>query len=65
MLVLTRKTDEALVFTTREGVSFTVKVSKVSGGNVRLAIDAPPEITVRRAELVALQPPATAPSSDD
>jgi carbon storage regulator CsrA len=53
MLVLTRREGERLVFT-HGGVTFTLQVTDVkrASGQVKLAIDAPPEVVVRREELV-------------
>jgi carbon storage regulator len=49
MLVLTRKLMEKLYI----GDEICVTVVRVEGGQVRLGIDAPREISVVRAELVA------------
>ena len=49
MLVLTRKLMEKLYI----GDDICVTVVRVEGGQVRLGIDAPREISVVRAELVA------------
>lgn len=48
MLVLSRKIGERI----RIGDSVTVTVVRVSGGGVRLGIDAPPELPVVREELL-------------
>jgi carbon storage regulator len=47
MLVLSRKTGERLVI----GDNITITVTKCSGNRVVIGIDAPKEISVRRAEL--------------
>jgi carbon storage regulator CsrA len=47
MLVLTRKTGESIVIG-----NVTVHVGQVLRGRVRIAIDAPPDISIVRAELV-------------
>ena len=47
MLVLTRKNDEAL----RIGPDVRVRIINVSGRQVRLGIEAPPEVQVVREEL--------------
>ena len=52
MLVLTRKLSEKLYI----GGNICVTVVRLDGGQVRLGIDAPREVPVIRAELVA--PPA-------
>jgi carbon storage regulator len=49
MLVLSRKANESLVI---DG-NVTVRVLGINGNRVRLGIEAPPEIRVRRAEHVA------------
>jgi carbon storage regulator len=49
MLVLSRKANESLVI---DG-NVTVRVLGINGNRVRLGIEAPPEIRVRRAELAA------------
>ncbi len=47
MLVLTRKNDESL----RIGPNVRIRVITVSGRQVRLGIEAPPEVQVVREEL--------------
>jgi len=47
MLVLSRKTGERILI----GDSVTVTVVRISGGGVRLGIDAPEEMAVIREEL--------------
>ncbi len=47
MLVLSRRIGERLVI----GANTTVTVIEVRGGQVRLGIEAPPEIPVRREEV--------------
>lgn len=54
-LVLSRKLDEELVVRIPAGEDSSelrLKVVEVNRGRVRLAIDAPAEITVLRAEIV-------------
>jgi carbon storage regulator len=52
MLVLSRKKDESVVIGGADGQPpIVVTVTRISGDNVRLGIDAPREINVRRAEL--------------
>ena len=46
MLVLTRKEDQTILIG-----NVTVTVVRVCGDRVRLGIDAPPEVPVRRGEL--------------
>ena len=48
MLVLTRRENEGIVIEDR----ITVKVVKIQGNRVRLAIDAPKDVQVLRTELV-------------
>jgi len=48
MLVLTRKTDEAIVI----GENIVVKVISVDNGVVKLGIDAPKEVSIIRNELI-------------
>ena len=47
MLVLQRKLEETIVVDER----ITVTVLEVRGGSVRLGIEAPQEVPIRRAEL--------------
>lgn len=50
MLTLTRKVGEKIVV--HHGL-ITVEVAKVSGGKVRLKIDAPKELSINRGEVEA------------
>ena len=50
MLVLTRKTDESIVIDGR----ITITVLRLRGNRIRLGIDAPENVSVRRAELPPL-----------
>ena len=47
MLILTRKKDESL----RIGDDIVITVVSVSGGHVRLGIEAPRELSVHRSEI--------------
>lgn len=47
MLVLSRKEGEQIVI----GDNIRVSISKISGSRVRVAIDAPDEVVIRRGEL--------------
>lgn len=47
MLVLTRRQDEKIYI----GDAIVVTVSEISRRRVRIAIEAPPEVTIKRAEL--------------
>lgn len=49
MLVITRKVGETIII----GDNIEVKVARVDGGQVRLAITAPREIPVHRGEIYA------------
>jgi len=46
VLIVTRKPGEGL----RIGAAVTVRVLEISGGRVRLSVEAPPEVAVRRVE---------------
>jgi carbon storage regulator len=48
MLVLTRKPDERIII----GKNITVTVLEVRGRQIRLGIEAPKEIPVKREELI-------------
>src|SRR4051795_6643242 len=56
MLVLTRRPRESIIF---PGVNITVQVVAVKSGAVRLGIEAPPEVTVLREEVLARAPGVT------
>lgn len=47
MLVLSRKNGQSIHI----GDNVVVKISEISGGRVKLAIDAPREVAIRRSEL--------------
>ena len=47
MLVLSRKESERLVI----GENIIVTIVRLAGGTVRLGIEAPPEVSIRREEL--------------
>jgi carbon storage regulator len=49
MLVISRKTDQTVVL----GGQIVVRVLEISGGRVRLGIEAPSEVTILRGELAA------------
>jgi len=48
VLILQRKPGESLVI----GENVTVSVMSIEGGRVRLAISAPPEVSILRSELL-------------
>lgn len=52
MLVLSRKVGEKIML----GDNITITVVKVHGNNIRIGIDAPPELRVLRAELQTADP---------
>ncbi|WP_437193542.1 carbon storage regulator [Planctomicrobium sp. SH527] len=53
MLVLSRKTQEAVRIRDREtGVEVTVTVSRIDGRVVRLGFDAPDRVEILRTELI-------------
>lgn len=57
MLVLSRKSNESI----RIGDEITIKVISVRGGRVRIGIDAPEDVIIRRSELSgSLRVPAVA-----
>ncbi len=53
MLVLTRKVGQQI----RIGDDIVIKVLRQEGGRIRLGISAPPEVAVRRDELMPLDTP--------
>jgi carbon storage regulator len=55
MLVLSRKESESLVI----NENIVITIIRIAGGGVRLGIDAPREIPVRREELASLRELAT------
>jgi carbon storage regulator len=57
MLVLTRRVGESI----RIGDGITVTLVQMAPGKVRIGIEAPPEMTILREELVQNTPPAPLP----
>ncbi|QDV40383.1 hypothetical protein Enr13x_01890 [Stieleria neptunia] len=57
MLVLTRKIGESIQI----GSDIIIKVSNISGGRVRIGIDAPRDVAIQRSELVPFSGPAPVP----
>jgi carbon storage regulator len=55
MLVLSRKESQRI----RLGDSIVLTIVRVNGDRVRVGIEAPMEVQVRRGELQPLVPPAT------
>lgn len=53
MLVLTRTIGEELVI----GDNIRVRISEIKGGRIKLAIEAPREVAVRRQEVPAASQP--------
>jgi carbon storage regulator CsrA len=62
MLVLTRRTNETVVF---PGPGVTVRVLSTKNGAVRVGIDAPPDVTVLRGEVLERQGVRGAPAGGD
>lgn len=54
-LVLSRRPGEAVVI----GADVVVRVIEIRGNQVRIAIDAPPNVSVRRDELAPMVTPLT------
>lgn len=52
MLVLSRKLDQSIVI----GENVTIKVVRISGNTVKLAIDAPRSVPITRTELLEIAP---------
>lgn len=48
MLVLTRKASQRIVV----GDNITITIVRVDGNRVRLGIDAPPNVSIQRSELL-------------
>jgi carbon storage regulator CsrA len=60
MLVLSRRPNEKIVF---PGLGITVQVAEIKGSQVRLGIEAPPEVKVLREELAGGQKTKSEPAS--
>lgn len=58
MLVLSRKTGEEIVI----GNNIVVKVTRIRGDKVRIAIEAPPDVRIMRSELTPRPGPSPQPS---
>lgn len=57
MLVLSRKLDESIII----GENIRLTVVKIDGGQIRLGIEAPPEVAIYRQELLdSMQQPSDA-----
>ena len=56
MLVLSRKSGEEICI----GSGIKVEVLGIKGGRVSLGLSAPPEISIRRSELLPQEDPASA-----
>lgn len=59
MLVLTRKPGETI----RIGDDIVITISQLKGGRVRVGIDAPPEMGIRRGELAVNTPKESLPAA--
>lgn len=51
MLVLKRRPTEKIILTTKDGTEIVVILASVKGNAARIAIDAPPEVTIIREEI--------------
>ncbi len=51
MLVLTRKTDQKIIFTTSHGEIIVLTVVAINGDRARLGIEADRSITIHREEV--------------
>ena len=60
MLVLTRRTNETIVIDNQ----ITIKVLRIKGGRIRIGIDAPSHVPIRRRELAPMMAPVMAPADD-
>ena len=58
MLVLSRKNGESVCI----GPGIHVKVLAIRGGTVKLGFEAPPEVAIRREEIVATASPPAPPA---
>ena len=58
MLVLSRRLNEKVVL---PGLNITIHVTAVNGNVVRLGIEAPPDVTIVREELLTRTPPLAQP----
>jgi carbon storage regulator CsrA len=56
MLVLSRKTGQSLIFTLPDGQECRVTVTRISAGEARIGIDAPPGVRVVREEIKHMKP---------
>ena len=56
MLVLSRKSDESIVI----GDNIRVTVIRIHGNRIRLGIEAPPEVPIRRSEVQRVSQPSVA-----
>lgn len=56
MLVLSRKTGQTIQI----GDNITITVTQVKGKSIRVGIDAPPEVPIRRGELEVYSPKCSA-----
>lgn len=56
MLILTRRKDQQFVI---PALGVTVKVLEATRGTVRIGLDAPDDVAIRRCELVPLKPGAS------
>jgi carbon storage regulator CsrA len=52
MLVLSRREHERLILTTEDGLEIVICIVKVKGNRVRIGVQAPKTVSVRRQELL-------------
>lgn len=57
MLALTRKHDQKIILTMPDGREILINVARIYGEKVRLAITAPDDVLIRRAEIGDLVAP--------
>lgn len=64
MLVLTRRKNETLILETREG-PIVITIGRLGSTQIRLGLDAPPSVRVRRGEVPALPRPEPKPAEPE
>lgn len=55
MLILTRRSGEAIIATTADGTRITVRVVSINGGQIRIGLDAPKSVHIIREELLGTE----------
>lgn len=56
MLVVTRRKDETIDIITPEGIKITIMVVSVIDGRCRIGIAAPPEVEIKRDDMIHRRP---------